>query len=326
MNVLRTNSLSAEAELRTGGRLPNFLIIGAARSGTTTLHYVLGQHPQIYMSPNKETNYFSFYCSDGAVPIVTRKEDVRVIDQRSVKTLDEYCMQFRGVVNEIAIGESSPSYLLMPDVPATIQRMIPDAKIIAILRQPIDKAYSHYLRKVQTNIYSLADDFGEVLEMDNARVAREGRGASFLAHCQYSECLKRYYDMFDRDRIKVCLFDDMEQRPAEFYADLFTFLGVDPTFVPDSRTKYNQSVLEKQNPILYKLMVRLELRRRAIKHLPPRMAQSAFRLGHRLLSASVKRPPSLSDEARRELTQRYFADEIRRLEALIGRDLSHWLR
>lgn len=306
------------------GRLPNFLIIGAARSGTTTLHYVLGQHPQIYMSPNKETNFFSFYCNDGQVPQVTRVEDVAIIDQRSVKTLEDYCFLFRGVNKEIAIGEASPSYLLVPEVPLAIRESIPDAKIIVVLRQPIEKAYSHYLRKCP-GLYSYGEDFAEVLERDEQRIAAQGRGTSFLGHCRYYSCLKRYYEVFEHDRIKVCLFEELEHDPEAFYADLFRFLGVDPGFKPDVSIKYNQSGLGKARPLVFVTQGGLSLRRRLIQHLPPNMASRLSRWRHKLRSANIDKPPPLDPALRRALTRRYFEEEIRKLQDLIGRDLSSWL-
>ncbi|MGF1607964.1 MAG: sulfotransferase [Kiloniellales bacterium] len=314
-----------EPLIAEAGQLPNFLIIGAARSGTTTLHYVLGQHPQIYMSPNKETNFFSYYHCAGEVPGFIRREDRRSVDSRSVKSLDEYKRLFRGVTREIAVGETSPSYLLTPGLAETIQRFVPDAKIIAVLRQPIDKAYSHFLRKCRTNIYSFTTDFGQVLEQDEERIERDGRGTSFLGHGRYTERLKRYYDVFGPDRVKVCLFEDMESRPHEFYADLFQFLGVDASFQPDVSTKFNQSGEHKSSTLARFTRIGMPWKGHIRRNLPPAVVTRLSRWRHKVQSANTERPPELPAELRRQLTRRYCADDIASLQKLIGRDLSHWL-
>jgi len=309
------------------GRLPTFFIIGAGRSGTTSMHYVLGQHPQIYMSPNKETNFFAYYCSDWQTPPCTRREDISSIDGRSVKSLEDYRQLFRGVTQETAIGETSPSYLLTAGVPQAMLSFVPDAKIIAVLRQPIEKAYSHLQRKAATGIYPPDIALAAALEQDEARIAREGRGTSFLSHCRYYPRLKPYYDVFRRDRIKICFFEDMEQRAEDFYNDLFRFLEVDPSFrSPDASTRFNQSGKQTGSSALLRLtQISKPLRSRLRQQLPPSVVTRLSRWRHRLMSENIERAPELPAELRRSLTKQYFEDDIRKLEGLIGQDLSRWL-
>jgi hypothetical protein len=324
MTILQSNEPTDAMQTQDAGRMPNFLIIGAARSGTTTLHYVLDQHPQIYMSPNKETNFFSYYCSGGQVPLCTRLEDIGNVDSRSTVRMDDYQRLFRGVSTQIRFGESSPSYLVTAGVPEAVRSLIPQAKLIAILRQPIDKAYSHFMRKCQAQLYRITDDFGAVLEQDEARIKREGRGISFLGHGRYHDYLRRYHDVFGPDQLKVCLFDDMEERPEEFYADIFRFLGVDESFRADTGAKFNQSGAAQQSMVARLAHASKPIRRQVQRNLPPALLRSVTRWWHQHQSRNVEKPVQLSPALRRALTERYYRDEIAKLEGLIGRDLSHW--
>src|SRR5580704_17949873 len=121
--------------------LPNFFIIGAARSGTTALYEYLRQHPQIYMSPIKEPNYFAFY---GQGIHYRGPRDQELVRSSYVPSLKAYEAQFSGVAKEIAVGEASPWYLYLPEAPERIRRKVPDAKLAAILRNPVDRAFSAF--------------------------------------------------------------------------------------------------------------------------------------------------------------------------------------
>lgn len=316
-----------EAEAVGEGRLPTFFIIGAARSGTTSLHYVLDQHPQIYMCPTKETNFFAYLCSGGQAPHCTRLENVTNVEKRSVKTMDAYRQLFRGAAGATAIGETSPSYLLTPGVAETIRHFVPEAKIIAVLRQPMDKAYSHFMRRVGGGIYAPDTDFAEALELDEVRIAKEGRGVSFIGQAHYYDYLKPYYDAFPRERIKICFFEDLGERAAEFYSDLFRFLGVDPSFrSPDAMTKFNQSGRKKQSALLRLTGLGRSMEGHLRRNLPPSIVTRLSRWRHRLQSEKIERAPGIPASVRRELTQRYCGEDIAKLQELTGLDLSRWLR
>src|SRR3712207_4104321 len=130
--------------------LPNFLVIGAMKSGTTALYYYLEQHPEIYMSPVKEPNFFS---QENAADTVTH--------------IGTYEQLFKGASGKKAIGEASHSYLYEPRAAAEIRRYVPKVKLIAILRNPIDRAYSHFLHMVRSGTEPL-DDFAQALREEEA--------------------------------------------------------------------------------------------------------------------------------------------------------------
>ena len=121
--------------------MPNFLIVGAAKAGTTALHEYLQQHPQIYMTPTKETNFLAF---EGEVLNFHGPGDESLQDF-SITDLKTYQAEFQQVTNELAIGEACPSYLYLPKAAKRIKQYIPDTRLIAILRNPVERAYANFL-------------------------------------------------------------------------------------------------------------------------------------------------------------------------------------
>ena len=146
--------------------MPNFLIIGAVKAGTTSLHDWLSQHPQIYMSSIKELNFFAF---EGDNLEVFKGKFNKEYLAGFETTLQGYRKHFQGVTNEIAIGESSPTYLYHPKAPERIQHYIPDVKLIAILRNPVERAYSNYLHTIRDSIEPFTD-FAQALEEEESRI------------------------------------------------------------------------------------------------------------------------------------------------------------
>ena len=126
--------------------LPNFLIIGAMKSGTTSLYHYLKQHPQIYMSSIKEPNFFALEGSNLDFNGAEGKEQIqRLIKRESIINIEEYRALFRRAAHETAIGEASPMYLYSPEAPYRIRYYVPEAKLITILRNPVERAYSAFL-------------------------------------------------------------------------------------------------------------------------------------------------------------------------------------
>ena len=133
-------------------QLPNFLIIGAAKGGTTSLYHYLNQHPQVYMSPMKEPRFFALENEK-----LNFQNPDKAINKTSVTSLSEYYKLFDGVTNETAIGEASPLYMYSTKAVERIAHYVPTAKLIAILRNPVDRAYSCYKHLIALEPYSFAD-------------------------------------------------------------------------------------------------------------------------------------------------------------------------
>jgi hypothetical protein len=298
-------------------RLPNFLVIGAARSGTTTLHYHLGQHPEVFVSPVKETNFF-LWDEAGAMPPWV-DEDVR---RKTPKTLEEYGELFAQASDRHrAIGESSPSYLFGP-VAARIKASLPEARLIAILRQPVEQALSMFgtwHRDLST------EQLVERLPAALASGEHGPHGALPLKeHGQFHHHLEPFFAQFDRSRIKVVLFDDLIQDGPALFRDLFRFLGVDDSFHLEEVQRYNSSGTAKNAAIAQALSMTQKLKGVARALLPDAAVRRLINLQHRVRSANLEKTSALSHEMRRELTETYYSRDIALLEQAIDRDLTLW--
>lgn len=295
---------------------PNFIIIGAAKAGTTALHHYLNQHPQIYMSPVKETKFFVF--------------ENRAVDYRGpgdleanrwvITNLTDYAEQFAGVTDELAIGESSPLYLYDPLTPQSIYHHIPHVKLIAILRNPVDRAYSSFLHLVQEGRETVLD-FSKALQQEDSRIANNW---ALLWHYQkaglYFEQLKRYFAQFNSQQIRVYLYEDLSNHPISLLKNIFSFLEVDATFIPDVKQRHNVSLVPKNRTLHAWITGQGRLKRMLERSLPEGWSTP--------LLQSVKQKnlgkPRLSPELRKQLIQN-FQNDIIQLQDLIDRDLSHWL-
>jgi len=293
--------------------MPNFFIVGAQKAGTTSLYHYLEQHPEVYMSSRKEPHFFDgmqsrYRWARGRMPPVTDPEDYRAL--------------FRGVNNEKAVGEASTSYIYSSLAPVQIEKSLPNARIIAILRNPADRAYSNFLHCVRSGREPLTS-FAEALRAEEAR--KRDNWAPLWYYKEkgfYYPQVKRYLDVFDHDQVKIYLYDDLRAKPLDVLRDMFGFLGVDETFVPDLTVEHNTAGLPR-NKRLYVMVQRLGVWNPALKvdalerFLP---AGSIRRIKSRFFAA----PPPFPAEVRQQLLDAYRED-IQELEDLIQRDLSHWL-
>jgi hypothetical protein len=289
--------------------MPNFLIIGAMKSGTTALYYYLEQHPEIYMSPVKEPNFFSSQEQENAADAVTN--------------IGTYQDLFRGGSGKKALGEASHSYLYEPRAAAEIKRYVPEAKLIAILRNPIDRAYSHFLHMVRTGMEPL-DDFAQALREEEVRIYKERTFQDYIGRGLYYQQLKRYFGTFPQEQVRVYLYEDLSGAPISTVQDAFRFLKVDDSFVPDVSLRRNVSGQPK-----YKTLDGLLRRQSRIKHaakiyLPARMRWRLSKTFDDLKTRNLAEPPPVQSKVRRHLIGVYRED-ILKVQELIHRDLSGWL-
>lgn len=295
--------------------MPNFLIIGAARSGTTALYYHLKQHPQIYMSAFKEPRFFAYEGQK----LDFRGPSGKQVSQKVITDIEAYQGLFQAATDEIAIGEASTEYLRNPRAPEQIRHHVPNAKLIAILRNPVDRAYAAYLLQVREG-REPCNDFAQALQEEKAGTRDNWGFGHYVRGGFYYTQLKRYFDLFNQDQIRVYLNEDLNTNALGLLKDIFQFLGVDQTFVPDLSVRYNVSGTPK-NKFLHTLMIGLKPVKPALKMLlPPR-------LGSKLITQYSQYnliKPQISPEVRKQLNETYRED-ILKLQDLIHRDLSKWL-
>lgn len=292
--------------------LPNFVIIGAAKAGTTSIAQYLDQHSQIYISPVKEPFFFSFESQEIDFSGPGDDQSLRL----AVTTLQDYEQLFDGVTDETAVGEASTSYLYTPKAVERIHHHLPDVKIIAILRNPVDKAYSSFLHQVREG-YEPLDSFSQALEDEEIRIQKNWMYFWHYRHNGfYYQKLKRYYDHFPSEQIHVYLFEDFNKNPLQFMQNLFNVLEVDSSFEPDFSIRYNISGVPRSR-LLHVLMTKSRFVKKFLKPIVPR----PFRQKVRRFNLEK---PTLPAQVRQDLMNGYRQD-ILSLQDLIQRDLSGWL-
>lgn len=310
----------------TTPQAPNFFIAGTGKAGTTSLYRYLRQHPQIYMSPVKEPGYFaSEIRHDNLSPALLRYHRLRSKDrtaeqpqERLYSSWEEYLKLFKNVTDQVAIGEATAAYLWSETAAANISTRIPDAKIIIMLRDPAERAFSQYLHQVAVGLVN--STFREHIEQCLAN-----RERIFSAHYPllevglYRKQVQRYFDFFPQDKVRIYWYEEDWRQPARLLTDIFQFLGVDPSFSPDTSRK----ALERRAPrfpFAYHFAMRLDLTHRIGQIIP-----AAWRAPLRKLL--FKRGTSLKmEEADRRFLVEYYRDDIVALGSLLNRDLSAWLR
>jgi Sulfotransferase family len=277
---------------------PNFLIIGDLKAGSTSLYSYLRQHPQVFMpGGRKELRYFSF---DSENPYHVRAKS------SVVRTLDEYLAYFEESGNARAIGEASPNYLRSPGAARRIKQQVPDIRLIVCLRDPAERLHS--LHQMHYRSGSTRQAFDEHLFSQDA--------VWIKGNFYWSE-LNRYFQIFDRNQINVVLFDDLKASAARVVRNLYEFLGVDPSFLPDLKPRNTGGI--PRNVFIYSLLVR---GKNSLKRLgaPPAHLR---KLWAEIRKESLQRE-ELDPTIRRKILE-VCEDDIRRTQDLIQRDLSKWL-
>jgi len=293
---------------------PNFIVIGAARCGTTSLHHYLGQHPQIFMCPVKEPNYFAF---DGELGTL-RGPGIGHLIENSVVNRNDYLALFRAVRDETAIGEVSPRYMIAEGCAARIRKNIPAVRLIAILRHPVERAWSGFIGHKKDGWESCEDFRSAFAAEPSRRAAGQSMGLHFAAG-RYADQLEPYFGQFAREQIHVVLYEDLLANPASLVAGLFRFLDVDPDFEVDVSIRHNPSGEFRNRGLRWLWQHSEKFRRNVRGAIPEGLRNRAYR--H--VTRNLKRR-ELPPELRMEFTE-YFREDIQRLSSLIDRNLDHWL-
>jgi len=291
--------------------LPNLLIIGAAKSGTSALHAYLSQHPQIFMTTPKEPRFFLVWDNPEQRAIYERENR---IEHNWFCTIERYGQLFEKGKQHAIRGESSTAYLANPWCAAKIKKLIPNVKIISILRNPADRAFSNYVMYKNWRIEKKF--FGEAVneEIETGRCSYPQQ-MRYLSLGKYTDSLKTYFSLFRKEQVRVYLYDDFRANPELFLKDIFQYLGVDDTFIPDVQKKHNTSFIRRyaENPRMDKA---LHFAERGFRKLKIPFGET-FIHDHRFYK------PVLKTEVRKKLVN-FYADEISALEKLLNKDLSTW--
>lgn len=299
-------------------KLPDLIIIGAAKAGTSAFYRYIEQHPQIYTSKIKEPQFFGL---EGETKQFNGPPGTEPKENQAIKTIEEYQALFKDAPEDRCIVEASTSYLYLPQASERIHHYIPQVKLIAVLRNPVERAFSSFLYLIRDGREPITD-FSKALLAESTRIHDNW---ALLYRYQdfgfYSSQLKRYYDKFDSTQLRIFLYDDFKADPLKVMQETFSFLDLDSTFKPDMSRKFNVSGLPK-NKLLHKLIVEQNIFKSALKSILPRKYRSSLKEGYYEKNLSK---PLLAEETRLQLIET-FREDILKTQDLIKRDLSAWLK
>lgn len=279
--------------------LPNFICIGAQKSGTTTLYDILRQHPEVFLPANKELHFF---------------DD----DFNYQKGMNYYKNFFADAIGYRAVGEITPAYLYFEKCPQRIYNTLGgDIKFIIILRNPVERAFSHYLMSYKRG-YENKNFHKAVLEEKN-RINSDYFAKSHFSYIDrgyYSKQIQNYFTFFSTENIKILIFEDFLQDKQNVVSSILEFLNVKST-----RLKIEiKSNAAGNYPILLKklLLSESKMKKRISSKMPANFKNNIKRI------LSTKAPFELTYEEKKFYYNKFFRKEIDELENLINKDLSKW--
>lgn len=291
--------------------LPNFMIIGVQKCGTTSLHHYLSEHPDIFLPEIKETKFFA-------------------MDERYEKGLAWYEQDhFSGVQGEKAVGEIDPDYIFHPQA---LERMANDLdtkemKFILVLRNPVDRAFSQYLMSFRRGLETLT--FMDALKAENERVDQDYfhmQHFSYTTRGLYTQQIERFHKYFPEASLKILFVEDLKADPLKFVQDVFAFLNVDPDFIPAKvQKRFHKATIPKNAWLMQRMQRQDTIEKRILKKLLP-SDKMRNRIYWFLKRNNLQDNNDLSlQSSERKWLQEYFAEEVRTLSQLTSRNLDHWL-
>jgi len=278
--------------------LPQFVLVGVPRAGTTSLYHYLGQHPGLDLSERKEINFLAYPGAD----VAHRDYPWLRFD---VRTPDAYEALFAAAGDRVTV-DFSASCFRSPVAIERIRRYVPDARLFVLLRDPVSRAWSAYLNRVRKGYESRSPELALV------------PGERAVDNGFYAERLEAFRTAFGPERVRVWLFDDLTARPQATLTSIFDYLGVDPAVTVDVAAVYNRASLPAHGA-LRRFVPDYGRLRRVVGALPAPVRTAAAQVWRRNQVPAPVLDPRLADRLRK-----LYEDDIGRLEALIGRDLGSW--
>ena len=268
-------------------RRPDFLIIGAKRSGTSWVFSNLRRHPSVF-ARDKEIHYFDHQFHEGP---------------------DWYLDHFVGAGNDQVTGEATQTYMFDPAIPERMAGLAPDARLIAILRNPIDRAHSDYSYAVARGLETLT--FDEAIERESERVAasyEDFLAKSYVGRGFYADQLKNVERWYPRDQILVLIFEEMVNAPVAELGRICRFLGIDSAAQPP--------------PLSSRVNPTLRYRSQRVRNMTSGRTGLLFRAVARLNQVRDDYP-AMSEAARAHLADVY-GEPNRQVENWLGRSIEPW--
>ena len=294
---------------------PDFLVVGTARAGTTSLYSYLLQHPQLFLPVVKEPCFFTF--ADEKINYKKGKFSF------AITSIEEYAKLYEKALPDQLTGECSTPYLYLYKKTITNLKKIHDdyssIKIIIVLRNPVDRAYSQYLWRVRDGREDLT--FEEAIEQEAERMKDNYSFDYFyLDRGKYYEQVKAYLKEFKN--VKIILYEDLKINVEQELINICQFLNVDKNFIFVKQNEQNSSFLPKSKVLSKLISFESKIKFRMLNYFPDNV-KSSLKEQFRRFNSSKKEIQPLSAELRDKLNE-FFKEDIRNLEKLIGRNLSIW--
>jgi len=307
--------------------IPNLFIVGAAKSGSTSLYHYLNQHKDIYFSPIKEPNYFSAdidinkftrtYKNNTFLDVEKyfKQNKLTELPLTFLRKEQHYQKLFENGKDYKIIGEASTSYLYSKTAAENIYKFNPESKIMAILRNPATRAFSHYLMAVRYGFTKL--DFKNAILEDLSK-KEKGWGISelFIELGMYNEQLERYYEVFPGNQIKVLYFDDLKTNIQELIDNTCTFLEIAKLELgnTDAHNVKETAVNYKLNYLVTQTGTKNLLRKVLSKKIRDNISKSFYK------QSKIK----MTKEEYSFILD-FYREDISKTASLLNVDLSHWL-
>ncbi len=306
-------------------KYPNFIIAGCAKSGTTALHYMLDQHPDIFMSVVKETNYFIYGYEKfhHYVEHTNTKSLNGVLASDICDSKEKYQALFAAASDKQILGEASPWYLLNSFVPSRIVEFNPNAKIILVLRNPTDVVFANFVHQVRDAVESLQlENIEEIFEEKHYANEKLHPFSKHLEIPKYASHMPRYLNVFSKDSILVLIYEEFLNNKQASLDKVFDFLSVNKSKSIEVDKKVNISGLPKNKKLKNVLQSNNFLKRFAAKAIPQKQRA---KLRAKIEALNTQPKPKLDNNIRRKLDNLYVEDR-QFVEEYLQRKIEVWPR
>jgi hypothetical protein len=297
--------------------LPDFLLLGAPKAGTTALHVALAGHPQLCMSETKEPKFF---LTDGPPPTGGGPGDAKTYAEYVWRQEDYERLWEHGEPDQLR-GESTTLYLQDPQAHDRIRKLVPDVKLVAVLRDPVDRAHSNWAHLRSHGLEPVAD-FPRACMLGHRR-AEQGWGPfwQYLEIGRYGRQLEHLFRVFDREQVLILLYRDLREQPVETLDRVCAFLGVETGLLDEVPAENVTAHVDDGlvNATLHRVLQGVD----ALGSVAPPLHRTAQSLGVKLLQREQRTRPALSAEERMLLLPHYYEDLVV-LEEQLGRSFAHW--
>lgn len=279
---------------------PNFFVVGTPKGGTTSVFNYLEEHPEVFLPKIKEPHFFS------SPEILDTYYNAQIVTDQS-----QYINLYKDSQNQKAIGDLSTSYLFNQKSAERIEKFNPDSKIIIVLRNPVDRAISHYL--MDHNLGYINIPLIDVIKNkeNHALFYRE-----YIELGYYESQIRNYYKIFDKSKILIILSEDLFSNTLKVVSNIYKFIGVKEDFIPDTSKRYNQYRKPKFE------IVKNIARSKGVMNILNILPKEIKKIIKTTLYSSTKKPTLIKE---RDLLKNLYRENIIKTSDLINRDLGYWL-